>query len=87
MYIGLQRALDTLPKGDRLLVKNWLKFSIADIARIYKVEQKPLYRRMEKILGSLKNALERQGVRREDAKKLLGPLENNLSARPRKNNE
>jgi RNA polymerase sigma factor (sigma-70 family) len=87
LYMGLERALDTLPKDDHLLVKNWLKFSIADIARIYKVEQKPLYRRMDKILKTLKKALERQGVRREDVKGLLGPMENNLSARPKKNNE
>jgi RNA polymerase sigma factor for flagellar operon FliA len=86
IYMGLQRALNTLPKDDRLLVKNWLKFSIADIARIYKVEQKPLYRQMDKILKALKNALERQGVRREDIKGLLGPLEGDFNASPKKNN-
>lgn len=86
LYMGLKRGLDTLPNDDHLLVKLWVKFSIADIARIYKVEQKPLYRRMDKILKALERALERQGVRREDIKELLGPLEDDLNARPKKSN-
>lgn len=88
VYMGLKRALDTLPGNDHLLVKLWIRFSIADIARIRNVEQKPLYRRMDKILKSLRKALERQGVRREDIKALLDPLEDDLNAnaRPKKNN-
>jgi RNA polymerase sigma factor (sigma-70 family) len=85
LYMGLKRGLDTLPNDDQLLVKLWLKFTIADIARIYKVEQKPLYRRMNKILDALRKALERQGVRREDIKELLGTLEDDLNARPKRN--
>jgi len=86
VYMGLKRALDTLPQNDHLLVKLWIKFSIADIARIRKVEQKPLYRRMDKILKALRKALERQGVRREEIKELLGPLEDDLHAHPKKKN-
>lgn len=84
VYMGLKRALDTLPSDDHLLVKLWIRFSIADIARIHKVEQKPLYRRMKKILKALGKALERQGVRRENVKVLLGSLEDDLNARPKK---
>jgi hypothetical protein len=86
LYMGLKRGLDTLANDDHLLVKLWVKFSIADIARIRKVEQKPLYRRLKKILDALRKALERQGVRREYIKELLGPLEDDLNARPKKNN-
>lgn len=85
VYMGLKRALDTLPNKDHLLVKLWVKFSIADIARIRKVDQKPLYRRMRKIFMDLRKALERQGVRRENIKALLDPLEDDLNARPKKN--
>jgi hypothetical protein len=85
VYMGLKRALDTLPNDDHFLVKLWVKFSIADIARIRQVDQKPLYRRMDKILDTLRKALERQGVRREGIKALLGPLEDDLNARPKKN--
>lgn len=86
LYMGLKRGLDTLPPNDHLLVKLWVKFSIADIARISKVEQKPLYRRMKRILKALRKALERQGVRRENIKELLGPLKEDLNARPKKSN-
>lgn len=85
VYMGLKRALDTLPSDDHLLVKLWLKYSIADIARIRKVDQKPLYRRMEKILKALRKALDRQGIRREEIKELLGSLKDNLKAGPQKN--
>ncbi|HEY3567262.1 MAG TPA: hypothetical protein VGP73_04950 [Thermoanaerobaculia bacterium] len=85
VYMGLKRALNTLPSDDHLLVKLWIKFSVADIARIRKVDQKPLYRRMGKIFTDLRKALERQGVRREEIKGLLGPLEDDLNAHPKKN--
>jgi RNA polymerase sigma factor (sigma-70 family) len=84
VYMGLKRALDTLPTNDHLLIKLWLKFSIAEIARIRNVDQKPLYRRMEKILGALRDALKHQGVHREDIKELLGPLKDNLKAGPQR---
>jgi len=54
-------------------------------ARILKVEQKPLYRRMAKILKTLRKGLEHQGVRREDVKEILGPLEADFHAKPKKN--
>jgi RNA polymerase sigma factor (sigma-70 family) len=85
VFMGLGRAFETLSTEDQLFVKLWVKFSIAEIARIQKVEQKPLYRRMDKILKTLRKALERQGVRREDIKEILGPLESDFYARPKKN--
>jgi RNA polymerase sigma factor for flagellar operon FliA len=85
LYMKLKFALDTLSTDDHLLLKMWIKLPIADIARILKVEQKPLYRRMTKILSTLGKTLERQGVRREDIKSLLGPFEADRYARPRKN--
>jgi RNA polymerase sigma factor (sigma-70 family) len=84
VYMGLKRALDTLPNDDHFLVKLWLRFSIADIARIRKVDQKPLYRRMGNIFTDLRKALERQGVRREDIIALMSSLEDDLYARPKK---
>jgi hypothetical protein len=47
---------------------------VSDIARTFNVEQKPLYRRLEKILNALRQALERRGVRKEEISGLLdGP--------------
>lgn len=72
--IALQKALDTLPSEDRLLIKMTLEFKISDIARLQKLEQKPLYRRIDRIHKGLEKALERHGVRREDVQAILGSL-------------
>lgn len=72
--IALHRALDTLPPDDRLLIKLTSSFKVSDIARILKVEQKPLYRRIAKVLKALQRAMECQGVRREDVQEILGSL-------------
>lgn len=73
-YEKLRRAIAELPKEDRLLLRMWTEFKIADIARIRGVEQKPLYRRLEKIFKKLRKALESQGVRRQDVEEVLGSL-------------
>lgn len=74
VYAALQRAIADLSPEDRLLIQMWTELKVADIARIRGVEQKPLYRRIEKILKTLRKALERQGVRRQDVEEVLGSL-------------
>lgn len=69
----LYRALAELPKDDRLLMKMWLQFKVADIARKCRLNQKRLYRRIEKIKLKLRKSLERQGVRRQDIDDIFGP--------------
>lgn len=74
----LFRALKTLPPEDRLLVRDRTQFSVADIARSRGIEQKPLYRRLDKIYKALREALEREGVRRSEIDEYLrsdDPLE------------
>jgi len=70
---ALQKALESLDPDDRLLIElNVIDgVKIADIARMYQEEQKPLYRRKEKILQELRSALEREGVRWEQVADLL----------------
>ena len=77
LCMALQRALETLPAEDRLLIMMTLQHKVSDIARIQKVEQKPLYRRIDKIHKVLEKALERQAVWREDVKRILGFLNKN----------
>ena len=84
VMMGLHRALSTLSKDDQLLVKRRTRFSVAEIARTDKVEQKPLYRRLEKIYKALEKALAREGVRRENVKESLECLQPDLYARPKK---
>jgi DNA-directed RNA polymerase specialized sigma24 family protein len=60
-------AFATLSSEDRLIVKMRQDgFSVAKIARTLNLEQKPLYRRLEKIYKSLRSTLESKGVRAED---------------------
>jgi RNA polymerase sigma factor (sigma-70 family) len=61
---ALEASLQTLPHEDRVLVS--MRFldglSVADIARTLRLEQKPLYRRLERALTALRRQLESRGV-------------------------
>jgi RNA polymerase sigma factor (sigma-70 family) len=74
IYAALLRAIAELPPEDRLLIRMWTEMKVADIARIRGVDQKSLYRRIDKILGKLKKSLEHQGIRRQDVEEILGSL-------------
>ncbi len=60
----LRDAMKAWPAEDRMLVR--LRFesslSIADIARLMKVPQRPLYRRIEALLGGLREVLLAAGI-------------------------
>ncbi len=71
----LLREIDNLPAEDRLLVKMRTELKVADIARIRHMDQKGLYRRLNKIYDRLRTALESQGIRRKDIEDLLGGLQ------------
>lgn len=81
---ALLLVLETLPAEDRLLIRMTLKLKVSEIARTRKLEQKPLYRRLDKIYKTVRKGLERHGVRREDIKRLFGSLEDDLYARPKR---
>jgi RNA polymerase sigma factor (sigma-70 family) len=67
-------CVNELDPESRLLLRLWQQLSVADIARLWKVDQKPLYRRLKNILGELRKELARRGVRRQDIKAILGKL-------------
>jgi hypothetical protein len=79
VYVTLLSCLKALPKEDQVLVKDRQRFSVAQIARLRKVEQKPLYRRLTKIYATLKVCLGRHGVRQQDVKEVLGSLDPGIS--------
>jgi RNA polymerase sigma factor (sigma-70 family) len=54
-----------------LRMRFWDDISVADIARSLRLEQKPLYRRLERIQSRLKLELEARGVDRASAAELL----------------
>ncbi len=63
----LEEEMGGLEPEDRLILKMRYEsdFKIADIARSLHVPAKPLYRRIEKLLGELRRGLERRGIGRE----------------------
>ena len=75
---GIERVLEdslaTLTVEDRVLLKLrfWEHASVADAARILGVEQRPLYRRLEKLLQDLRSRLTSAGVTADDIRELLG---------------
>jgi RNA polymerase sigma factor (sigma-70 family) len=70
----LRETMDAWPADDRLLVR--LRFesslSIADIARLMHVPQRPLYRRIESLLARLRAVLLKGGIDPATADELVG---------------
>ena len=68
----LEKLLNALPREDALIVR--LRFmksmSVADVARALAIPQKPLYRRLERLLAILRAGLERAGISRDDIREL-----------------
>jgi RNA polymerase sigma factor for flagellar operon FliA len=75
--VALIRALAGLSPQDQLVLR--LHFgeglTIADVARALRVEQKPLYRQLERALETLRHSLESQGIRGEAVVEWLGRAE------------
>lgn len=61
---ALGAALKALPPQDRIIIRMRFDdgFSVAEIAKALKLEQKPLYRRIDKLLFDLRRTLEGSGV-------------------------
>jgi RNA polymerase sigma factor (sigma-70 family) len=68
----LESSLAALSLEDRMLLKLrfWQEASIADAARILGVEQRPLYRKIEKLLGALRERLVNEGLSADDVRGL-----------------
>jgi RNA polymerase sigma factor (sigma-70 family) len=70
-FEALKQALAVLSPEDRVMAHLRIQHSIADIARIQNRDQKPLYRHFDRIFKTLRQELERRGVRKEDVSDLL----------------
>jgi RNA polymerase sigma factor (sigma-70 family) len=88
---ALAAALDSLDPDDRLLLK--LRFvndmQVSAIARLLSLEQRPLYRRLERAYAALRRELETRGLGRDVILELVGQptteLTDVLSARDGEN--
>lgn len=69
----LRQVMEALEPEDRLIVRMRFldDFKVVEIARALHLEQKPLYRRIDRLLGTLREGMEEQGVSREDLEDLL----------------
>lgn len=69
----IRKTLEQLPAEDRIIMRmrHWDGLTVAKIARILHLEQKPLYRRIEAIERRLRELLLEQGVTDEIARDLL----------------
>src|SRR6185436_14576160 len=71
---AMRSLLETFPAEDRLLIR--LRFgsdmSVADIARMTRLPQRPLYRRLESLLARFRGALADAGIDRTTAEDLVG---------------
>ena len=90
---ALRDAIARLPAQDQLILR--LRFHdclpISDIARALHLDQKPLYRRIDRLLATLREDLERSGLTRDKATETLeldgfgllaAPRDGSLGARP-----
>ena len=71
---ALRQVVEQLPPDERVITRMrfWDDISVADIARALRIEQKPLYRKLESIKARLRDWLEARGIDRERAAELLG---------------
>jgi RNA polymerase sigma factor (sigma-70 family) len=79
---ALKRALDALAPEDRLILR--LRFSdslqIAEIAQLLRVDARPLYKRLERLLLRLRAGLEASGLEGTRVLELLGRPTTDLAA-------
>jgi len=71
---AVREALDALPVEDRMLIRFRFgsSMSIADISRILRLPQRPLYRRLEALLAGLRRVLGDAGVDNASVEELIG---------------
>jgi RNA polymerase sigma factor (sigma-70 family) len=73
LHTALDRAQHALPAEDALILK--MRFEdampIAEIARALDLNQKRLYRSIQRLLTRLRASLERQGISRADVRALI----------------
>lgn len=71
---AIDEAVNGMAAEDRLILqlRFWRSRKVPDIARMLNIDQKKLYKRLDKLLAVLRRALESAGISREDVDKLLG---------------
>ena len=73
LYAALFKVMEQLPPEERHILR--MRFadgrSVADVARALRLEQKPLYRRIDQIRVKLQRDLKLQGITQDDIRDLF----------------
>lgn len=71
---ALAEALQEMPAGDRLVLEMHYGrgMTVASIARVLKLPQRPMYSRVERLLSNLRAGLESRGVHFEQVQEVFG---------------
>jgi RNA polymerase sigma factor for flagellar operon FliA len=79
---ALAQAMDELPAQDRLILQMRFEqgLTIAQVARALRLDAKPLYRRIERLLAGLRRTLEAQGFEADEVMTVVGRAD--LAERP-----
>jgi RNA polymerase sigma factor (sigma-70 family) len=77
----IDAAIATMPSEDQLILRQrfWNARTIPQIARALKLDEKKLYKRINKLLAQLKLTLEDAGVKSDDACELLDHSDHELA--------
>ncbi|HYC88331.1 MAG TPA: sigma-70 family RNA polymerase sigma factor [Thermoanaerobaculia bacterium] len=69
----IDSVLESFGEDDRLILKLrfWKSYKVPEIARVMQLDQKKLYKRLEKLFATFRRALESAGVSRADIDALL----------------
>ena len=72
--VVLEGAVAALPLEDRMILKLrfWQGLTVAEVARALALDQKPLYRRLERLLSDLRQLLATRGVTGAQVQELIG---------------
>jgi RNA polymerase sigma factor (sigma-70 family) len=70
----IRATLDSMPLEDRMIIRFHFgeSINIADVAELLRLPKRPLYRRVESLVGRLRSALTDAGIDAGDARELIG---------------
>jgi RNA polymerase sigma factor (sigma-70 family) len=88
MAKAMEPAIEKMDPEDRVILKMrfWHAAKVPDIAAALHLDQKKLYKRIEKLSATLGETLQRAGFGRDDAAELLAHGDHNLTLRLEKRN-
>lgn len=71
--VAVDRILETFDAQDRLILRMrfWEARKVPDIARRLQIEQKKIYKRLDKLFATMRSALEKAGIERRDVDMLV----------------